>query len=419
MKKVLSVILCSLLFTVISFAETAVVKRNVTLRPGPSTDNEALITLRPGQRMTLVSLRKNNGYLQVTVGQQRGWVWAHNVDIDESSVDEAEEHDTSATQPAHDEHESRFELTEAFIRNEWRHPIRALGVIPEGTGPVHGPVDDCEVHIGSRLRDESISDFPKLVLEPPSVCKDNSKSKASWRRFYEGATDKNCTAVGFIRAWPEHLDNGTGASNPPHFMEMHPLRQLDCDSGPKIDLRSRLKAFPDMGYKDAALVDVIFRTFRLWVKRVPNPDSDALTTIQFDYSVCDRDEHRCGNHTSVPNFARLSVRVLPNTLRMAGGNDSEEQFKSVIVRAQPHLEEEGEAVRSHLTKLYALTGTDFFQTLTTGGPTLTSEQDVLGIFTIDPLAVIKTLDKMKQSGTEEWTEVSFPVAIIVFGLVQE
>lgn len=322
-------------------------------------------------------------------------------------------------QPNRDEHESRFELTEAFIRNEWRHPIRALGVIPEGTGPVHGAVDDCEVHIGSRLQDVSISDFPRLVLEPPSVCKDRSRSSKEWRKFYDGATDKNCTAIGFIRAWPEHLDNGAGDSNPPHFMEMHPLRQLECNPGPKIDLRSRLKAFPDMGYKDAALVDVIFRTFRLWIRRVPNPDSETLTTVEFDYSVCDRDEHKCGNHTSVPNFARLSIRALPNTLRTAGGNGSEEEFKTLIVRAQPHIEEEGEVVRAHLTKLYALSGTDFFSALTAGGSALNSDQDVLGIFTIDSLSVIKTLDKMKQDRTDEWTEVSFPVAIIVFGFMSE
>jgi len=322
-------------------------------------------------------------------------------------------------QSNHDEHESRFELTEAFIRNEWRHPIRALPVIPEGTGPVHLAPDDCEVHIGSRLQDDSISDYPRLVLEPPSVCKDTSKSKAAWRRFYEGATDKNCTAIGFIRAWPEHLDNGAGTSNPPHFMELHPLRQLECDSGPKIDLRGRLKAFPDMGYKDAELVDVIFRTFRLWVKRVPNPDSDALTTIQFDYSVCDRDEHKCGNHTSVPNFTRLSIRAIANTLRTAGGTGTEEQFKTLIVRAQPHIEEEGQVVRAHLTKLYALSGTDFFDSLTPGSSALNSDQDLLGIFTIDSLSVIKTLDRMKQGGSDDWTEVSFPIAIIVFGLMPE
>ena len=320
---------------------------------------------------------------------------------------------------SNDDHESRFELTEQFIRSQWRHPVREIAVTPEGTGPVHGPVDDCEIHIGSRLQDESISDFPRIVLEPPSVCKDKSKSKAAWRKFYEGATDKNCNAIGFDRVWPEHLDNGAGASNPPHFMELHPLRQLDCEGGPKVDLRNRLKAFPDMGYKDAQLVDVVFRTFKLWIRRVPNPDSDALTTIQFDYSVCDRDEHRCGNHTSVPNFVRLTVRAIPSTLRTINAGPGEERFKTLIVRAEPHIGEEGEVVRDHLTKLYALDGTDFFKALTPNGPALKSDQDVLGIFTIDSLSVIKTLDKMKRDSTDDWTEVSFPIGIIVFGLESE
>lgn len=107
-KKLLSILLLSLLFTVLSFAETAVVKRNVTLRPDPSTDNESITTLAPGQRVTLISLRKKNGYLHVSVDKQKGWVWARNIDIDESSADETEDHGTSATSAKH-----KTETTEA------------------------------------------------------------------------------------------------------------------------------------------------------------------------------------------------------------------------------------------------------------------------------------------------------------------
>src|SRR5207245_2856108 len=76
--------------------------------------------------------------------------------------------------------ESRFEMTEAFIRNEWRHPVRNLDVTILGAGPVHAAVDDCEIHVGAELADQSISDFPDIVLEPPSVCKDRSKSRQAW-----------------------------------------------------------------------------------------------------------------------------------------------------------------------------------------------------------------------------------------------
>jgi hypothetical protein len=95
-KKLFGLLLPLLLCTVLSFAETAVVKRNVTLRPDPSTENDSVTTLAPGQRVTLLSLRKTNGYLHVAVGKQKGWVWARNVDIDESSTDETEDHAASA-----------------------------------------------------------------------------------------------------------------------------------------------------------------------------------------------------------------------------------------------------------------------------------------------------------------------------------
>lgn len=312
-------------------------------------------------------------------------------------------------------HEKRFEMTEPFIRDQWRHPVRTLNVIPQGAGPVHIPADDCEIHVGAEHADQSISDFVGLVLEPPNVCKDTSKSKTAWRAFYEGAAGKTCTAAGFVRAWPEHLDNGSGASNPPHFMELHPLRELNCPSGPKIVLRDKLKAFPDLGFKDAALVDVIFRTFQLWIKRMPNPNASAPAAIAFDYRVCNEGETACSNRMSVPNFARLTVRPLSATLRSVPAGASEEAFKTLIVRARPHAEDEGEAVHAELTKLYALDGTDFFQALGSGGATIDKDFDVLGIFTIDSLSVIKTLDAMKTKGTDDWTEVSFPIAVIVFG----
>jgi hypothetical protein len=63
------------------------------------------------------------------------------------------------------------------------------------------------------------------------------------------------------------------------------------------------------------------------------------------------------------------------------------------------------------SSLDALEGTDFFQALGDGSA-IQKDFDVLGIFTIDSLSVIKTLDVTKEKG---WTEVSIPIAIIVFG----
>jgi len=313
------------------------------------------------------------------------------------------------------DHESRFELTESFIRSQWRHPVRVLDVVAKGAGPVHIASEDCEIHVGAELVEQSISDFSGVVLEPPNVCKDKSKSRDTWRTFYEGAKGKTCSATGFVRAWPEHLDSAHGDSNPKHFMELHPLRELACTPNPKIVLRDKLKAFPDLGYKDAALIDVIFRTFRLWVRRIPHPDSPDLTSVAFDYHVCNREETSCSNRISVPNFTRLTVHPLAGTFRnVVAAAASEEAFKTLIARAKPHPEDDSDVGRAMLTKLYALEGTDFNQALGNGSG-IQKDFDILGIFTIDPLSVIKTLDAMKQKGSDDWTEVPFPIAIIVFG----
>jgi len=63
------------------------------------------------------------------------------------------------------EHTGRWELTESFIRDMWLHPVRDMNVTVLGPGPVHGPEDDCELHIGAELENQTISDFANLVLE--------------------------------------------------------------------------------------------------------------------------------------------------------------------------------------------------------------------------------------------------------------
>src|SRR4029450_5794570 len=164
------------------------------------------------------------------------------------------------------EHTSRWELTESFIRDMWLHPVRDGNVPVRGPGPVHGPADDCELHIGAELEDTTISDFAGVVLEPPNVCKDGRKpSKAAWRAFYNTAADLECVAGGFIRVWPEHLSGGSPPSNPDHFMELHPMRSLACGSTLTIDTRTQLAAHRDLGYKTAGQISTLARTFRLFV----------------------------------------------------------------------------------------------------------------------------------------------------------
>jgi hypothetical protein len=324
-------------------------------------------------------------------------------------------------QPDNAEHQSRWEFTEQFVRDTWTHPIRMLKVTIGGAGPVHGEPDDCEIHIGAALQDPSISDFEDVVLEPPNVCKDSRRSLSAWRTFYQGMAGELCEAEGFLRAWPEHLTSGSGASNPNHIMEMHPLRQLTCPGG-QVELRDQLAAHADLGYKTGAQIETVLRTFRLWVRRTHHTDGDALNTVEFDYFACTHQSSgdHCGFGPVVPNFGRLKVQSLENTKRCSGGGANGEEFRTIIGRAKARGRTGAPVSRAHLTKLYALPGTNFYSTLGSDcsppGPPSKQSFDVLGIFTIDPLAVTKTLDRIAKDGLDQqWVEVAFPVAFIIFG----
>ena len=70
------------------------------------------------------------------------------------------------------------------------------------------------------------------------------------------------------------------------------------------------------------------------------------------------------------------------------------------------------STRAQITKLYAIDGTDFYDSLgdCPAPKTGSSTYEVLGIFTVDPLSVVKVLDRIAKDNTldGEWIEVPFP-----------
>lgn len=78
-------LLCSLLLAVFSVfvsAQTAVVTRNVNLRPDASTSQAPLETLKPSAQLTLIDPDQTAGYYHVTAPDgQTGFVWAKNVKV--------------------------------------------------------------------------------------------------------------------------------------------------------------------------------------------------------------------------------------------------------------------------------------------------------------------------------------------------
>ncbi len=316
---------------------------------------------------------------------------------------------------AQQRHVNAFALSESFINNTWRHSVAEIETVIGCSGPQHPPANDCEIHIGASLTDTSISDYPDIVIEPPNVCK-FKPPPGGWRKFFDQTDGKTCRAKGMIRVWPEHLDSGSGCSNPPHFMELHPALSLRCEGNFSAEMTKHLKAFADLGYKPPELVLATLDTFRLWLckgcEQRAAEDDAALTQgmVSFDYYVCDAQD-RCGRK-GVSNFARLLVTVQPSTIRPTP--DKNYGFLTAIAHVVP-IDQSGSYEHNQMRnlKLYAVEGTDFYQTLDKArGRSSMKPVDVIGIYTVDALSVKKALDKSKAG---EWTEVEYPVSMIIFG----
>lgn len=81
MKRLLRVIVLLVLSASLAAAQTAVVKRNVNLRPDPSTSNPPIEKLVPPMEIQLLEPDPTNGFLHAQVDGKAGWVWAKNVQV--------------------------------------------------------------------------------------------------------------------------------------------------------------------------------------------------------------------------------------------------------------------------------------------------------------------------------------------------
>jgi len=95
MKRLPGLILLCLLCSGAAMAQTAVVIRNVNLRPDPSTNQDPIIKLTPPAHVDLLEPDQTNGFYHVKAGQNEGWVWANNIRI-QAEVPGTSPSDTSA-----------------------------------------------------------------------------------------------------------------------------------------------------------------------------------------------------------------------------------------------------------------------------------------------------------------------------------
>lgn len=303
------------------------------------------------------------------------------------------------------EHTARFEMTEAFLRAWARDPVRDLDVKLDCAGPVHNPVNDCEIHVSAELVDPSISDFQHVVIEPPNLCKDKGSSMSNWRKRLNQLKDRECTSGGFIRAWPEHLTPSSICSNPAHFMEVHPALTLDCGTNNSFDFTPLLEAHKDLGFKKPAIVRKMLG-MKLWVCKGCT-GAEGMNAIAFDYCY---NEPCPGGPAS--NFGRFTARVVRETIRPEAGKTLD-GFATGIARVKA---KGSTSNQFRMLKLYAFEGTSFYDDLLAqrGKSGNVPTWDILGIFAIDPFSVLRTIDDDRFT-EGEWTEVDYPVTLAVYG----
>jgi hypothetical protein len=266
--------------------------------------------------------------------------------------------------------------------------------------------EDCEVHLAGFLQESFTFGEPAAaIVEPPNVCKfkpnatapSTTSTKVTWRsRIDTKVLNRDCDVTGFPRVYTEHLTQGegAGASNPNHVFEIHPATRIACADSEPLDFIKNFRSFPDLKHIKASSSHDCVTGFQLWV-RFHSPGN------HFEFA-----QNRPGN---CGNFAIVEVMSVPQEWiqKTNGGH-------TAIARIST------DGADDLTLKLYSVEGSaadDWLTRLKDGHPQLDDPRLVHGILTYDYFAMIRAIgDSGGQLGKpEEWTEVKFPLAMVVLG----
>ncbi len=136
------------LFCIIAGAQTAVVARNVNLRPDPSINGAPIASLPPHTKLDVIEPSPNAGFIHVRTGDsEEGWVWGRNITIGSAhSPDEGATFSTDSMASA--------------ISADWERPD------PHGS-VFHGDEGDCP-DIGSGTNFDADTNQRKNRIDIPS-----------------------------------------------------------------------------------------------------------------------------------------------------------------------------------------------------------------------------------------------------------
>jgi|HubBroStandDraft_6_1064221.scaffolds.fasta_scaffold36206_4 hypothetical protein len=265
-------------------------------------------------------------------------------------------------------------------------PVAVLQVKISGHSAVHPVQNDCEMHLGGNVVGYQ-GDPDGWVLEPMNACAEplpgaTTYTKTGWLHFGDSVTGKTITATGIIRIWPEHLTS-SGASNPAHALELHPLLAVSNGSA-SYDFSKLVDAPEDFpgGVSTGTAASILTHT------TVTVTQSAKMAKINFISGT-------------IGNFTTLSVRAnLQNAVDIDG---SYRMNGAVILDSGQDV-----AVKLLTSKGTAINGT-IAKLIQAGKPS--AQYDFLVLFSLDPVALY---DAATQSQGDP-VEVKEPIQLIIYG----
>jgi hypothetical protein len=268
-------------------------------------------------------------------------------------------------------------------------PVAVLQVKIAGHSAVHPVQSDCEMHLGGHVLAYQ-GDPDGWVLEPMDACVEplpgtTTYTKTAWLHFGDSITGKTVAATGIIRIWPEHLTS-SGASNPAHALELHPL--LAVSSGSASYDFSKLVYAPENfpgGVSTGTASSILTHT------AVTVTQSANMANINFVAGT-------------IGNFTTLSVRA---NLQSAADIDGSYRMNGEVIL------DSGQDVPVKLLTAKGTAINDTIAKLIQQGKT-SAQYDFLVLFSLDPVALYNAATQ--SNGTA--VEVKEPIQLIIYGEAQ-
>lgn len=280
----------------------------------------------------------------------------------------------------------QFSIPMSDLKAWAEQPIAVLRVKIGGHSAVHPAKNDCEIHLGGQVSAYQ-GDPDGWVLEPMNACAEplpgtTTYTKTAWLHFGDSVTGKTVDATGIVRIWPEHLTS-SGASNPAHALELHPLLAVSNGSA-SYDFSKLVYAPQDFpgGVSTGTASSILTHT------TVTVTQSEGMAKINFVAGT-------------IGNFTTLSVRA---NLQSATEIDGSYRMNGAVIL------DSGQDVAVKLVTSKGTAINDTIANLIQKGKS-SAQYDFLVLFSLDPVALYGAAT---QSNGDP-VEVKEPIQLIIYG----